>query len=147
MCASRPNVCKRCALLPTSIAPCAACGRVFLTAPCTIAIGCVYTIVLIAFLLGAQALKINDKHAKAIYRRGQICLALNDLDAAERDLVAAQQSFPKDAGVQSDLATLKHKMKQSEQRQRQQFAGMFDSATKQTPHPAVEERPSASSDA
>jgi len=72
-----------------------------------------------------KALEQDADNKKAVWRRGQAYLAMNDVDNAQKDLEASKVAFPTDKGVAADLATLAKKFEEHKQKERNQFKGMF----------------------
>ncbi|KAI8610212.1 hypothetical protein BC830DRAFT_767055 [Chytriomyces sp. MP71] len=73
-----------------------------------------------------QVLKRAPGNAKALFRRGQAHLALNDLAKAERDLTQAAALAPADVGIKAELAKLRKREKEYETKQKKEWAGLFD---------------------
>eukprot|EP00954_Amorphochlora_amoebiformis_P024086 1364119-Amorphochlora_amoeboformis.AAC.1 len=73
-----------------------------------------------------KALKIDPEAPKARMIRGRARLRLGNLEGARSDLLFAQKHFPKSDPIKSDLSELKKKFKKVRDKQRQQYAGMFD---------------------
>lgn len=72
-----------------------------------------------------KALEIRD-NPKVLYRRGMAYLYLDDLDRAKADLDEVNKQQPRDANIQAALKMWNSKLKESTEKQKKQFAGMFD---------------------
>jgi len=79
-----------------------------------------------ARLLGhvAKALELDPKNAKALFHRGSLYLQQGELDLAEPDLLEAAKQHP-DA-VRKQLEVLQEKKKAAHQKQKKEFAGIFN---------------------
>ncbi|KAI9340261.1 hypothetical protein BDR26DRAFT_895571 [Obelidium mucronatum] len=73
-----------------------------------------------------QVLKKSPHNAKALYRRGMAYLQLNELSKAEADLNQANDLAPGDAGIKLELAKLKKRYDAYDQKQKKEWAGLFD---------------------
>lgn len=73
-----------------------------------------------------RAVDLDSENKKSVYRRGQALLAKGELDGAQRDLNIAAVAFPADKGVKEDIKKLAEKFKAITQKERAQFAGIFD---------------------
>ncbi|KAJ3245875.1 hypothetical protein HDU78_008466 [Chytriomyces hyalinus] len=73
-----------------------------------------------------QVLKKSPSNAKALFRRGQAHLAMNDLTKAENDLQKAAELEPTDSGIKAELSKLKKRNQEYELKQKKEWAGMFD---------------------
>ncbi|KAJ3081647.1 Tetratricopeptide repeat protein 9A [Quaeritorhiza haematococci] len=73
-----------------------------------------------------QVLKLDDKNAKAYFRRGQAHFASNSLDKAESDFRKAAELEPNDRGIREELKKIKDKQKEYDLKQKQEWAGMFE---------------------
>jgi peptidyl-prolyl isomerase D len=72
-----------------------------------------------------QALKINSKCAKALYRRGQAKRGLNDYEAALKDLRKALALSRNDAVIRSEISSLKKVMLDYRVREKLRCEKMF----------------------
>ncbi|CAG9320994.1 unnamed protein product [Blepharisma stoltei] len=72
-----------------------------------------------------KALEINES-SKVLYRRGMAYLQLNDLDRAKSDFDKANEKTPGDPSIQAAYKLWNKKMKESEERDRRHFKGMFE---------------------
>jgi tetratricopeptide (TPR) repeat protein len=73
-----------------------------------------------------EALVIEPKNVKALFRRGKAHHNDKNLDAAEADLEAALRVEPNNAEVVQELQRVREKMKAHKQKEKQKFAGFFD---------------------
>ncbi|KAJ3138795.1 hypothetical protein HK100_012255 [Physocladia obscura] len=73
-----------------------------------------------------QVLKKFPENTKALFRRGQAYLNLNDLAKAEADLTKANALAPNDSGIKTELAKLKKRNSEYEKKQKKEWAGLFD---------------------
>ncbi|KAI9344791.1 hypothetical protein DFJ73DRAFT_839688 [Zopfochytrium polystomum] len=73
-----------------------------------------------------KVLEKQPENSKALFRRGQSNLALNNLDAAEADLVKAAKLEPKDAAIRGELAKIKKRREEYAEKQKKEWKGMFD---------------------
>lgn len=91
-----------------------------------------------------KVLEKDAKHVKALFRRGEARIYLNDLDRAREDLMAAQSMAPDDKGIKSRLTLLDKREKHFEKKEKRTYAKMFapgktdeetsaDAATEQSP--------------
>ncbi|KAJ3320589.1 Tetratricopeptide repeat protein 9A [Blyttiomyces sp. JEL0837] len=79
-----------------------------------------------AILACDKVLEKTPENAKALFRRGQSYLQLNNVDKALPDLKKAAELEPNDVGIRNELAKLKQKLKEYDEKQKKDFAGMFD---------------------
>jgi tetratricopeptide (TPR) repeat protein len=77
-----------------------------------------------------NALTFDPNNVKALFRRGQVYLAKNNLDKAEEDLKAALAIEPNNASIRQELKKLTNKIAEEEKRQKRIFAGFFDKLSK-----------------
>ncbi|KAI9137504.1 hypothetical protein BKA69DRAFT_893650 [Paraphysoderma sedebokerense] len=77
-----------------------------------------------------KVLEFDPKNPKGHYRRGLAYLNDGALDKAEKDLKKALELSPGDGAVIKELHTLREKQKLQDEKQRREFAGMFDRARK-----------------
>ncbi|XP_076940551.1 peptidyl-prolyl cis-trans isomerase CYP40-like [Bidens hawaiensis] len=71
------------------------------------------------------ALREIDDNVKALYRQGQACMALNDIDSAVESFKKALVLEPNDAGIKKELAAAKNKIADRRQQEKKAFARMF----------------------
>ncbi|KAK9767744.1 hypothetical protein K7432_002219 [Basidiobolus ranarum] len=79
-----------------------------------------------ASMYAEKALTADPKNVKARFRRAQSFLNQGNLDRAEEDLKQLLAESPKDPLVRREYEILKQKHKEQDDRQRKDFAGMFD---------------------
>ncbi|XP_058819841.1 FK506-binding protein 59 isoform X3 [Topomyia yanbarensis] len=72
-----------------------------------------------------EALKIDSKNVKALYRRGQSKLALGDFEKALEDFNAVREIEPENKAAQNQVAICKQKIKDYNEKQKKVFANMF----------------------
>lgn len=72
-----------------------------------------------------EALNIDKKNVKALYRRGQSRLALGDSEKALEDFVAVQELEPENKAALNQITVCKQKIKAYNEQQKKVFAGMF----------------------
>lgn len=72
-----------------------------------------------------QALKINSKCAKALFRRGQAKRGLNDYECALRDLRKALSLSRNDAVIRGEISSLKKLMLDYRVREKLRCEKMF----------------------
>ncbi|KAI9201946.1 uncharacterized protein BJ171DRAFT_515997 [Polychytrium aggregatum] len=77
-----------------------------------------------------KVLSMDENNAKAYYRRGAALLNEGNLDRAEEDLRKALSLSPKDSAVVQELHRLREEQKKAEEKQKKEFAGMFDRSVK-----------------
>jgi peptidyl-prolyl isomerase D len=77
------------------------------------------------FLLIFQALKINSKSAKALYRRGQAKRGLNEYEAALKDLRKALSLSRNDKVIRTEINSLKKVMLEYRVREKIRCEKMF----------------------
>ncbi|KAJ3104528.1 hypothetical protein HDU96_008909 [Phlyctochytrium bullatum] len=73
-----------------------------------------------------KVLEKTPDNAKALFRRGKANLELKNVDKAESDLKKALELEPKDAGIRAELEKIKVIHKQYDEKQKKEWAGMFD---------------------
>ena len=76
----------------------------------------------------ARATKVLEKdanHVKALFRRGEARIYLNDLESAREDLKAAEKLAPDDKGIKSRLSLLEKREKHFAKKEKQTYAKMF----------------------
>lgn len=72
-----------------------------------------------------EALKIDDKNVKALYRRGQSRLALGDFEKALEDFNSVQEIEPENKAALNQITICKQKIKHYNDQQKKVFANMF----------------------
>ncbi|XP_058453687.1 FK506-binding protein 59 isoform X2 [Malaya genurostris] len=72
-----------------------------------------------------EALNIDSKNVKALYRRGQSKLALGDFEKAFDDFNAVREIEPENKAAQNQVAICKQKIKDYNDQQKKVFANMF----------------------
>jgi tetratricopeptide (TPR) repeat protein len=77
-------------------------------------------------------LQIEPNNTKALFRRGKALLAQGVLDKAANDLNKARELDPTDKAIVQELAVLKQKDKQQDQKAKKVFSNMFKSAPEDT---------------
>jgi peptidyl-prolyl isomerase D len=65
------------------------------------------------------------ENVKALFRQGQAQLALNDLDGALWSLTNASQLEPNDVGIKKELAAVKKKIAERDDKEKKAYARMF----------------------
>ncbi|XP_052894393.1 FK506-binding protein 59 isoform X2 [Anopheles moucheti] len=78
-----------------------------------------------AKLACVEALKLDNKNVKALYRQGMSNLALEDLDRALRDFSAVLEIEPENKAARNQVSMCKHKIKAYNDQQKKVFANMF----------------------
>jgi hypothetical protein len=78
-----------------------------------------------ATLRATKVLEKEPNHVKALFRRGEGKIYLNDLEGARADLQAAEKLAPEDKGIKSRLVLLAKREKHFEKKERQTYAKMF----------------------
>jgi peptidyl-prolyl isomerase D len=69
---------------------------------------------------------IEKENAKANFRRGQVYLALNDIDNAKLDFDIARKAFPQDSAIQDEYKILEQKFAQYAQKEKVMYKKMFE---------------------
>lgn len=72
-----------------------------------------------------EALNLDSKNVKALYRRGMSNLALGDLDRALQDFTAVLDIEPENKAALNQVTICKHKIKEYNDQQKKVFANMF----------------------
>lgn len=72
-----------------------------------------------------EALALNPKNEKGLFRRGMANLNLQNFDEAMRDFTAVLDIDPDNKAAKNQLAITTHKIKQIHNREKQTYAGMF----------------------
>lgn len=78
-----------------------------------------------------EALSIEPKNCKALYRRGLAHMSSGGLEEARTDLLEASRLDPQNAEVRSRLAECKRKMAEHQESYKGAFGGMFGKAPEQ----------------
>lgn len=78
-----------------------------------------------AVLRATKVLEKDPKHVKALFRRGEARIYLNDLDRAREDLNAAESLAPDDKGIKSRLTLLDKREKHFAKKEKRTYAKMF----------------------
>jgi len=63
--------------------------------------------------------------AKALYRRALSHVILKEEDAAESDLIAANELVPEDQAITNELAKVKQRRKEKKEKEKKAFKKMF----------------------
>ncbi|KAJ7532441.1 hypothetical protein O6H91_13G003500 [Diphasiastrum complanatum] len=71
------------------------------------------------------AMTNGETNVKALFRQGQAYHALNDLDAAVASLTKASELEPNDGGIKKELASVKKKIAERRDKERQAYSKMF----------------------
>ncbi|KAH7295678.1 hypothetical protein KP509_27G060500 [Ceratopteris richardii] len=71
------------------------------------------------------ATRSGIKHAKALFRRGQAYMALNDVEAAAASFERALELEPSDGAIKKELGIAKKKVAEKKDKERQVYARMF----------------------
>ncbi|ORX87528.1 TPR-like protein [Basidiobolus meristosporus CBS 931.73] len=79
-----------------------------------------------ATMYADKALTADPSNVKARFRRAQSLLNQGNLNRAEEDLKKLLADSPKDPLVRREYEILKQRYKEQDERQRKEFAGMFD---------------------
>uniref|UniRef100_A0A182P654 peptidylprolyl isomerase n=1 Tax=Anopheles epiroticus TaxID=199890 RepID=A0A182P654_9DIPT len=87
-----------------------------------------------------DALKIDSKNVKALYRRGMSNLALGDLDRALRDFSTVLEIEPENKAAMNQMTICKHKIKAYNDQQKKVFANMFTKFAQSDSKKAQEEQ-------
>uniref|UniRef100_A0A2M4BPG4 peptidylprolyl isomerase n=1 Tax=Anopheles marajoara TaxID=58244 RepID=A0A2M4BPG4_9DIPT len=87
-----------------------------------------------------EALKLDSKNVKALYRRGMSNLALGDLDRALQDFSAVLEIEPENKAAQNQATICKHKIKAYNDQQKKVFANMFTKFAQSDSKKAQEEQ-------
>lgn len=72
-----------------------------------------------------EALNIDKKNVKALYRRGQSRLALGDSEKALEDFNAVREIEPENKAALNQVTICKQKIKDYNEQQKKVFANMF----------------------
>ncbi|KXS22446.1 TPR-like protein [Gonapodya prolifera JEL478] len=72
-----------------------------------------------------EAIKVDDKAVKALFRRGQAYFELKELDLAEADFKKCVEIDPKDPGPPRELHRIRQRHKELEAKSREELKGMF----------------------
>eukprot|EP01094_Clydonella_sp_ATCC50884_P024094 TRINITY_DN5953_c1_g1_i2.p1 TRINITY_DN5953_c1_g1~~TRINITY_DN5953_c1_g1_i2.p1 ORF type:complete len:241 (+),score=95.30 TRINITY_DN5953_c1_g1_i2:109-723(+) len=70
-------------------------------------------------------LALDSSNVKGLFRRGKARLALNNVDAAEEDLLAAKAGAPTDAGILRELKVLERKKAAAAKKLKSMYSNMF----------------------
>uniref|UniRef100_A0A182VUN1 peptidylprolyl isomerase n=1 Tax=Anopheles minimus TaxID=112268 RepID=A0A182VUN1_9DIPT len=87
-----------------------------------------------------EALKIDSRNVKALYRQGMSNLALEDLDRALRDFSAVLEIEPENKAALNQASICKHKIKAYNDQQKKVFANMFTKFAQSDSKKAQEEQ-------
>ncbi|KAJ3051704.1 hypothetical protein HK097_007270 [Rhizophlyctis rosea] len=79
-----------------------------------------------------KVLKTDPNNAKAYFRKGQVYGNIPELDKAEAAYKKAAELDPKDPGIRTELAKIRQKQKDLEDKSRKELAGMFQKGLKST---------------
>jgi len=71
------------------------------------------------------AMQSGVENVKALFRQGQAQLALNDLDGALWSLTNASQLEPNDVGIKKELAAVRKKIAERDDKEKKAYARMF----------------------
>ncbi|XP_049282677.1 FK506-binding protein 59 isoform X1 [Anopheles funestus] len=93
-----------------------------------------------AKLACVEALQIDSKSVKALYRQGMSNLALEDLDRALRDFSAVLEIEPENKAALNQVSICKHKIKAYNDQQKKVFANMFTKFAQSDSKKAQEEQ-------
>jgi FKBP-type peptidyl-prolyl cis-trans isomerase len=98
-----------------------------------------------------EALKLDPKNEKGLFRRGTANLNLQNFDEAIKDFNAVLEVDPNNKAAKNQLVITTHKIKQIREREKHIFAGMFQKfaeidAKKEKLNPAPPAEPKPSSD-
>ena len=72
-----------------------------------------------------KVLEIQETNSKAIFRRGQALLGMNDFDAALQDLQKVRELQPDDKGVLNEIARAKKAKLDMVKKEKQLYSKMF----------------------
>lgn len=78
-----------------------------------------------AFQHASAAVSMEPDNSKALYRRGSAALSTGLYDQAHADLTRAARVEPRNAEIRAQLQTCQQRARESEQRDRSTFGGMF----------------------
>ncbi|KAL6044980.1 40 kDa peptidyl-prolyl cis-trans isomerase [Balamuthia mandrillaris] len=78
-----------------------------------------------------NALNIDSKCTKALFRKGQAYLQLRDTDRAKEALQNASQLAPKDSAILRELRKVREMEQTQKDKQKKAFAGLFDRMNKE----------------
>ncbi|XP_058125507.1 FK506-binding protein 59 [Anopheles ziemanni] len=87
-----------------------------------------------------EALNLDSKNVKALYRRGMSNLALGDLDRALQDFTAVLDIEPENKAALNQVTICKHKIKEYNDQQKKVFANMFTKFAQSDSKKAQEEQ-------
>jgi FK506-binding protein 4/5 len=73
-----------------------------------------------------EALKLDENNIKCLFKRGQAQFALDALEEAERDFIAALKLDAENKEIQRELALLRKKTKAQQDLERKKFGGFFN---------------------
>ena len=72
-----------------------------------------------------NVLEVQETNSKAIFRRGQALLGMNDYDAALKDLQKVRELQPEDKGVLNEIARAKKMKLDMVQKEKKLYSKMF----------------------
>jgi peptidyl-prolyl isomerase D len=72
------------------------------------------------------AMRDGENNVKALFRRGQAYVALNDVDAAAESFKKALELEPNDGGIKKELAAINQKIAIRRDKERKAFSKIFD---------------------
>jgi len=78
----------------------------------------------------SQALDVDTKNVKALYRRGQAHSGSGEFEKAKEDLTEAVQLSPNSKEIRLELEQLKKNIAAYKQKEKEMFAGVFDKMKK-----------------
>mmetsp|Transcript_21625 Transcript_21625/g.42252 ORF Transcript_21625/g.42252 Transcript_21625/m.42252 type:complete len:387 (-) Transcript_21625:312-1472(-) len=78
-----------------------------------------------AFQHASAAVSMEPNNSKALYRRGSAALSAGLYDQASADLTRAAKLEPRNAEIRAQLQTCQQRARESEQRDRSTFGGLF----------------------
>ena len=91
-----------------------------------------------------EALRMNPRHVKTLFRRGVAYANMHDDDNALADLTQALSLEPANKAIEVELRAVQQRLEAARRREQQAFKGMFDerktSAKAETPLAASEEK-------
>ncbi|KAI9030442.1 hypothetical protein DFJ74DRAFT_470976 [Hyaloraphidium curvatum] len=73
-----------------------------------------------------QALNVDDKNVKALFRRAMAELGNDDLDLAEADFKKVVALDPADPAPRAELQKIKERRKELEKKSKSELSGMFN---------------------
>ncbi|CEG39850.1 peptidyl-prolyl cis-trans isomerase [Plasmopara halstedii] len=95
-----------------------------------------------AVSVATKALSNDPTNVKALFRRGVGRMYTNDLDRAKEDLLAAGKLDPSNRDVRREIDVLKRKMKETREKEKMVFGGLFGKVSMYEDKSVIEAEPS-----